>query len=391
MFELNTNQGYFLHLLSCALNNKIPCEKPVEVSFDQVFQLAVKHNVANILWTVIDQLDEKPYYELFSNWQQHYAMCVNSCVYQHLEQEILTNILVSKGYRVLFLKGSQIRDYYPEPDMRTMGDLDILVDTESRETIRKIMIESGYEIDILNDKQVDGFKKEPYLYVEIHYGFMHEKHRHYEDFVVNWNDLLPCNVDGSFKMKLDDLYYFNIGHYSKNMDASGIGVRAVMDSYVLWKCMSNEEKNNVNIKLEKCGLLQFSNQLLKVAMIWFDNSYDDESTMEIQKYIINGSVYGSPINLAKYRLMSSKSDDNRIKYFLKRVFPDAQTLYYRFNIKNQCVILIPFLWILRIILLPFSSKEKKYKLKKEINDIDDVNIEELNTMKQVYDDFGLSY
>ena len=50
MLDINTDYGYFLHLAKCALNDLQPKEKPPEVIFENIFQIARRHSVPNLLW-----------------------------------------------------------------------------------------------------------------------------------------------------------------------------------------------------------------------------------------------------------------------------------------------------------------------------------------------------
>ena len=45
--DIRTNEHYLLHLLSCALEDARPQEKPDEVSWEEVFRQADRHSVAN--------------------------------------------------------------------------------------------------------------------------------------------------------------------------------------------------------------------------------------------------------------------------------------------------------------------------------------------------------
>ena len=240
MFDINTDYGYFLHLAKCALNGTQPKVKPPEVLFENVFLIARRHSVQNILWYSIEKLNNKPSAELLSQWYSDYGVLLRQTAYQEMEIERLTHIFTSRGFDVCPLKGSQIRLYYPEPDMRAMGDIDFLVKTDGskiqRDVVKQVMLANGYVADVLDDGQVDGYKREDNkdIYVEVHFEFMHPKHVHYEDFIVDWNALLPTDTKGLYKMSLFDLYYFNIGHFVKNMFSKGIGVKNIADIYVLW-------------------------------------------------------------------------------------------------------------------------------------------------------------
>ena len=397
MLDFNSPKGYFIHLTKCALKGLTPCEKPEGVAFEEIFEIARKQKVSNLLWDVIMELENKPSSQLLGKWQTDYAVFLNQTALQEIELENLIGIFTSLGYEVLPLKGSLIRKYYPQPDMRTMGDIDFLVKTDmsnqSRLKVREIMHENGYTDDVLDDGQVDAFRKGSQLYAEIHYEFMYKTHSHYEDFIIDWSKMPTTNENPLVHtMTAEDLYYFNIGHFLKNIYNRGIGFRSVMDCYVLWNALNEEEQKSVSSRLENIGVLDFNNALISLGKIWFDDEENDGSLDAFENYLLDTHVYGivknaSIMNFAKRNANGTKKD--RLKFYLSRFFPSAIELYNRFKIKHRIFVLLPFLWAARLVMLPFSSKEKRDKIKTEINNVDSVSQQEIDNLKKVFDEVGL--
>lgn len=400
MFEINTDYGYFLHLAKCALNDLQPKEKPPEVIFENVFQISRRHSLSNLLWYGVEKLNNKPSPELMAQWYSDYGVLLRQAAYQEMETEKLTHIFTSRGFDVMPIKGSQIRAYYPQPDMRTMGDIDFMVKTDGskvqRDVVKQIMLDNGYVPDVLDDGQVDAFKRDDNndIYIEIHYEFMHQKHPHYNDFIVDWNSLLTTETDGLYKMSLSDLYYFNIGHFIKNMFSKGLGVKNIVDVYVLWHQLSKDEQFKMNSRLLSAGLNDFNISLVKIADIWFGNKEDDGSTKNVQKYILCNSEYGfhrnnDILNMMKNEAVYGQAD--RKKYLKDRIFPSASELYNRFGIKKKLPFLLPVLWLARVILLIFAPKKKIEKIKKEVEVINDISQDEIERGKKVFEEFGIDY
>lgn len=398
MTDINNAYGYFLHLMRCAIKNEQPQEKPENVALEQVYDIAVAQKLSNLLWYSVMRLKNKPEPELMMKWQTSYGMYVNQTARQDIELESLYCVFKDNGIDVMPLKGAQIRRYYPQPDMRTMGDIDILVkveDTEQgRERVRNIMYAEGYKADVLDDGQVDAFRKNDDVYVEIHYEFMAKHHKHYEDFIVDWNALEKTERDNVYAMSLCDLYYFNIGHFAKNMSAKGNAVRSVLDTYVMWSRMSGEDKESVNKRLDAIGLRVLNDRLVKLSRVWFDCEKGDDDSALLEKYFLTNTAYGHMKNTAVLDVLRTKGNDGEYSVFrkyLKRVFPTPSELYGRFDIKHKCFLVLPFLWLWRIILLPFSSTEKKKKIKAEIDNTSNVTDSEIEFFERIYDTLGLDY
>ena len=397
MIDSNSAKGYFVHLVKCALKGEKPNEIPNGVTFEEIYSIANNQKVSNMLWECVSSLDTKPTGQLSVKWQTDYGVLLNQAVYQEMELESLIELFTGLGYEVLALKGSQIRNLYPQPDMRTMGDIDLMLRTdkskEARQKVRDIMHENGFSDDVMDDGQVDAFRKDNNVYVEIHYEFMHKTHSHYEDFIIDWDKMPRCESNNLLHtMTVEDLYYYNFGHFTKNIYNRGIGFRSVMDSYVIWNKLTAEQKESVKNRIEKIGLSKFNDSILKVGRIWFDGEYDDGKLDYFQDYLLSTYVHGIEKNAITLNLIKTNKEEqssSKMSFYLRRIFPDADTLYGRFDLKRRIWILLPFLWALRLILLPFSSKKKFENIKREVNTVDSVSREYIDTTKKIFDEVGL--
>ena len=390
MFSLNSAEGYFLHLIKTALKDEPPEEKPNEVEWEKVFEIALRQNAANLAWFSIEKLNNKPQGEIYNMWQQVYAKAASKCLKQMMEIDLLSEEFTNRGYDIMFLKGSKIRSYYPSPDMRTMTDIDLLIKAEDRQPIREIMRSLGYEEDLMDDGQVDAFKKQPVIYTEIHYDLMYKTHQYHEFFHADWNSFIETEKPHVYEMTFEDLYCFNIGHYAKNMYSKGIGVRSVVDCYILWNKATEKQKELIQQKLKEKQLLEFNSKLVEISDIWFNDCEDNCDLEDVQQLLLSNGVYGSKKNLAAVLLMdNSNAKSSRFSFFMKRIFPSANYLFERYGIKHRNILLIPFLWIRRVFGLIFSNKEKTDSIKAEVNNLESINDSDIEFVQSVYKKFGL--
>ncbi|MBQ9530762.1 MAG: nucleotidyltransferase family protein [Eubacterium sp.] len=390
MFNIKSNEGYFLHLIKSALKDEQPIEKPDEVNWEYVLRIAERQNAANLCWFSIEKLNNKPDGELYTYWQDVYAKAASKCLQQMMEIDFLSEEFTKRGYDICFLKGSKIREYYPSPDMRTMTDIDLLVRAQDRKPIRELMKSLGYEEDLMDDGQVDAFKKLPVIYTEIHYDFSAENHVYHEYFTIDWDKLVETQTPHVFEMTYEDLYFFNVGHYVKNMSKVGMGIRSIVDCFVLWNSASEKQKENILKKFENTELKAFNDNLLKIAGIWFCDADDDGTLDNVQHYLLETKTYGKTGENEAIMLIESKQNDkSKTSFIIRRIFPKSEELFKRFNVKRKNVLLIPFLWLARIILLVFSGKEKKEKVKKEYSAVKDISSQEIEYETIVRKEIGL--
>ena len=392
MFDIKTTQGYFLHLIKSALRDEMPNEKPNEVDWRDVYEIAFIQNAANLAWFSIGKLSGKPEGELYAQWELTYARAASKCMKQMMETDLLAQAFTEAGYDIMFLKGSEINSYYPSPDMRTMTDIDLLVRADDREPVRELMKSLGYEVDLLDDGQVDAFKKYPVIYTEVHYDFSYEKHAYHDMFHIEWDKLVESDVPHIYKMTFEDLYYFNIGHYAKNMHNRGMGIRAILDCYVLWNAASEEQKENILMRFKNTELEEFNENLLKIMNIWFDDAMDDGSLQNVQRYLLETGTYGSIKKENTLYLIDNPENTqskSNLKFVFSKVFPSADELFDRFHIEKRRIILLPYLWFKRIILLIFSSSAKKEKVKQDYQMYKEISVDEVKYEIEIRKEFGL--
>lgn len=389
MFAFNTNEGYFLHLLKCALKTEQPMEAPKGIDFAEILKLSQRHDVENLTFLSIDQLERKPSDELYAQWQELYYKDQKRTLFQDMALEELIEAFTAKGIDCMPLKGSVIKNYYPNPDLRSMGDIDFLVREQNRQVVRDIMHSLGYQDDLLDDGQVDAFKRGKLEYIEVHYDFSAENHIMHEIFTIDWDKLVPTETEHLYQQTFEDLYFYNVGHYAKNMHNRGMGIRAVVDGYVLWNRMTDEQKQNMLDRFEKIDLGEFHSKLLQIADIWFDDKADNESTQMLQEYLLSKPTYSSKKDQITMIAVRDEADDSNAKYILRKIFPSAEELYNRFNVEHKVFILLPFLWLARIFIQLFGNKAKWDKAKEQMDNFKAIDNDSINYERKIRKDFGL--
>lgn len=389
MFDFNTNEEYFLHLLKCGLKSEKPEEPPVGIDFEAIFELAKKQDAENIVFLSIDQLENNIDSNLYSIWQEAYYKRMKYSAFQDMALEELIEAFTKAEIDCMPLKGSVIKNYYPSPDLRSMGDIDFLVREQNRQVVRDIMHSLGYEDDLLDDGQVDGFKKGKLTYVEIHYDFSAENHIMHEIFTIDWDKLITTETEHLYQMTFEDLYFFNTGHYVKNMHNKGMGLRGVVDTFVLWNRLSDEEKASLINRFEIIEINDFNSKLVKIANIWFNDSEDDGTLDTVQEYLMARLTYGDEKTLRVLQTLYADQTSSNTEYVLKKVFPSANSLYARYNIQYKCFILIPFLWLRKIFGLVFGSKAKWQDTKRQVEVFKTIDQADIDYERKIRQDFGL--
>ena len=133
---------YFISLLAAAINNTAPKLPPEDIDWNKMYVLADKNGVAGTLYYSIIKLPKecRPNKE-----SMRIALGIESM--QHFEISALMDLLEQYKIEYIPLKGWLMKNYYPYPNMRTMCDIDILINQADMGKIPKILAECGFELE----------------------------------------------------------------------------------------------------------------------------------------------------------------------------------------------------------------------------------------------------
>lgn len=368
MEKFNNECQYLLHLIKSVLNDTQPEEKPEELSFEKILRIARKHDVANIAYYGVEKLKIKPENELNRKWAEARDKAIIRELTQTYEFDVLTNALVKENIRHLCLKGIWLKELYPQRDMRTMSDIDLLVDDENTVKISKIMNDLGYELMIdedADDDHHDAYRKKPIMLVEMHRQLFGANGNVYHEILPDpWVQAFEATPFAwRFNESWSFLYIF--AHLEKHYSKQGTGIRSIMDIYVYLKHKEKElDWEYIYSELDKVGKSQICRDIIQLSKIWFGDAETSPKYEKMASFIFGSGLYGNKMHsiLNNYNRMSKK------KYFLFRLFPPMIVMNKKYPVLKKAPVLLPVFWIVRMVSIPlFKGKN----IKKEITFIKD--------------------
>lgn len=355
---------YLLELLCCGLNDLVPTQKPDEIPWADVYAFAKEHGVSSFAYHIAQALlpDVE---DCAGPWRDSYNAHLIQESNQNYELDHLCTLFSQQGIPHAPLKGACIRSLFPLPFLREMCDLDILIHGKDLETVHEIMLEEGYlyeaEHTTSNNRE---YHKKPYLNVEIHTDLLPKEsdlYWYYEDI---WDRLLPTAEEFRYCLKWDDIYIFSVAHAYKHYCLFGIGIRAVLDLYVLENRMRDQLcRSYILGELRKLGLEEFHNQLEAIGQRWFspDGSACTADAILSQE-ILEGAVYGHNRGIVVngiYREMRSGKSIGAAKrsYLRRKIFPGCAFMRSAYPVLNKAPVLYPLFWPVRWISILLHKPE----------------------------------
>ena len=289
-------------------------------------------------------------YDLFREIlrEKEYFMRTMADVYLRTHQaEELRKLLDAFEENQIFcviLKGVRSRELYPKSEWRSMGDIDLLYLPKQTKQVQRVMRDLGYRNSGDQIKH-DEYQKGPVV-VEMHKSLCIPDWEEGPYFEAIWDRVVPR--DGYryiFDMTMEDHYLFTFTHLAEHFRSGGIGIRMVLDIYMLSQ-LNTIDQNYVNQKLCEFGYQVFHQRICELANVWFAADSDGElpkELEELQEYILSGGVFGNWENEKTNMQLQYKG---KVHYVAKRLFPRYEVMKTAYS-WLRCPMFLPVAWLVR--------------------------------------------
>lgn len=366
MAKFNNEFEYLIHLLKSVLNKTQPEEKPDNLSFETILNISKLHHVANMAYYAVEKLKTGPEENIIKIWAELRDRAIVKDLTQTFEFDLIINTFNKEKVRCLPLKGIFMKDLYPQRDMRTMSDIDMLVDEENMSKVSEIMTSLNYSsVDDEDDDHHDAYTKKPTMYVEVHKQLFGKNGGVYLEIFSNpWehtNEVSPC----LFNFSDDWFFLYLFAHLEKHYSKRGTGIRSIMDIYVYLK--AKEKTLNwemIYTYLDKIGKSQICRDIIQLSKIWFGDEKLSPKYEKMSNYVLHSGVYGTNLN----SVLSDFNHMSTAKYILYRTFPPLKVMKKIYPTLNKVPVLLPVYWIGRIFSLAIF---KRKNISRQINYLKD--------------------
>ena len=245
------------------------------------------------------------------------------------------------------LKGSVLRQYYPEPWMRTSCDIDVLVHAEDlQRTVSYLSDNLGYRRESQNSHDISMFTQGG-VHIEIHYDLVEDGKVNFASAVLKhiWNVAVKhagCNYQ--YEMPDEMFYFYHIAHMAKHfVETGGCGIRPFLDIWVLNYRIDFDRKKRDKL-LSYGGLGTFAKQAELLSEVWFGNAEHTEITRQMETYILRGGVYGTNTNRVA---VQQQKKGGKVRYALSKIFISYDVIKFHYPILQKYKWLTPVMEVRR--------------------------------------------
>lgn len=295
------------------------------------------------------------------------------------------------GIDYLPIKGCNIKKLYPKPELRVMGDADILIRTEQYGKIIPVMEKLGYTAELESNHEYAWNTR--LLYVELHKYLIPSYNKdYYAYFGDGWKRAVK-ETGCRYKMSVEDEYIYIFTHFAKHYRDGGIGCNHVTDLWVYKRNYPNMDMQYVEKELKKLRLLEFYKNIMRLVSVWFEESQEDEMTAFITDFIFKSGSWGISENHilsaeVKNAQAAGTTEDGKKKTLLDTVFPNAEALSQRYSILKKTPWLLPIMWAVR---WGEAILFRREDIKKRRDVLKFATVDKIETYQQALEYVGLDF
>jgi hypothetical protein len=235
--------------------------------------IATKQGLLGVAFAGISRLpaEKRPPLGLLHQWAGEAELIRGHNALLNREAARLTDVFVAQGRKTAILKGPANARLYPDPYNRQGGDIDIWVSGGRESVVRMLdnlgmsydkelgLFESGHHLHLKNGSQG--------LDVEIHFKpssgiinpFANRRLQCYLDGEIAKSILAP---EGFYVPPTTFALVMQLAHIQRHFWGRGIGLRQLTDYFVLLLHSTQEERDEVAIRLEWLGLARTCGALM---------------------------------------------------------------------------------------------------------------------------------
>ena len=378
---MDKNLIFILKVIAAVIDGRELPKVQSDIDWKIVFNLCQQHNITSI---VAHGIVSKEYTNVPPEVKKAFSdtLFLNIVKDEKQKNEIkrISQAFTNEKLKFMPLKGIILKSIYPSSDMRTMGDIDILVDIDSMQKYCKVMENLGYTF--VKDKENEVSYKNTSALIELHrYLITPGNDDMFSYYETGWN-IAKQSEDSECKYILgkEDEFVYLICHFVKHYRNAGCGIKPLID---MWLYMNKFEldMNYINTQLEKMNLLKFVDNLYRLIRVWFEDEPWDELMVEMTNYIVASAEFGNTLNQAAAESLRDKAENKKqakIFIYLSRIFLNKKGMKIKYPILNKLPFLLPVMWVWRIIETIIFKRNKIAENRQAVNNRMGENVDRLS-------------
>lgn len=222
MVSLNLEQSCLIELIKASLFGVSPVLSEY-TNWENILEFARKQCLVPMAITRVPTEHRDKWIRLSSQFKAYFMQMIYA-------QNSLVKLLSDNNIPFVILKGTAASIYYPNPFLRTFGDIDFYVAEENVEFVLTLLKRYGY---IFVDNNERHYEFEKYgIDFELHYKFSCNHYNDIDSIILNGlNNVVEYRIsDNSFPgLPACENGLVLLGHIMQHLKTSGLGLRQIID------------------------------------------------------------------------------------------------------------------------------------------------------------------
>lgn len=305
--------------------------------------------------------------------------------------EKITRAFDAQGIDYMPLKGCNMKRLYPTPELRAMGDADILIRTEQYPKIRPILEELGFQEIMESDHELVWDNKQ--LHLELHKRLASSANREFCRYYGDGWHKAKQKQGSRYAMTDEDQFIYLFTHFARHYRNGGVGCRLAVDLWVYLRSFPNMDMEYIHREMEQLSLAEFYDNMLRLLDSWFRDEKADERTEFISHVIFASGNWGTAKNyslsaMVRQRKRNDSAAKGKLRWFVQLVFLPMSQMRFRYPVLKKWPVLLPVYWVVRwcdILLRRRKNVALNYKK------LTDNSVEEIESHEQSLSYVGLRF
>lgn len=348
-------------------------ENRTDYDWDELFALSKRHEVTGIVYYQCKGFIPEKWHDEF---ERH---CAAALYFYPNRVRILgavSTLLAENGIPFFSVKGLEVARYYPVPGLRTMGDLDVVVEPGRLEEAVDVLKAHGFVQS--PDPDDSGVHVWSCDYKGMHFEFhdrLTDGGSRAEEQIAFFGNYMPYVKDNALDWNYH--FLFLLLHLRKHFMNSGVGLRQFMDVAVIAKNRKDLDWAWIEDRLRELKLKRFAHVCYSLIEDWFEikipaqyEKLGSDATAEITEKILKNGVFGAADednrnNRAGNFLAKSRGSllISRFVYLVQSLFPSYKEIkfYSGCGFLDGRPYLLPLAWIRRFAYILRSENNENRK------------------------------
>ena len=374
---MNHQQRAIVALMKSALTRQSQT-LPEGFALEDALELIKKHHMTNLIYDGAAlcgiPTQDTAMQQLFRLYLQHLLKSEG-------QQRAIARIreaFLQENIDFLLLKGCRMKPMYPKPELRYMGDADILIRTEQYDRIRPVMERLGFTEKSETDHELPWLSKD--LFVELHKclipTYNTDLYAYYGD---GWKLAVPGEGSEYF-MKPEDEWIYLFTHFAKHYRDGGVGCRYVADLWLWRRAYPNMDETYIRGVMETMRMERFYDNILLLLDYWFGDGAGNETLEIITEFIFSSGSWGvDEIKVLSRAVRDARHSalgfSGRLLYLWQTTFPKVTILQDKYTVLKKHPWLLPLVWIYRPFYKVFFEWKSLGRKKKHLQTLSEENMQ----------------